>query len=161
MQSFNIKEILKMDLKLASKVDIAWIWYASPDYRIKPTVGKFMTRGKGDISRDLQQLILNAIKQDITPLVKHTNIESGFKNPHAKDKDSWVICWYCNDDTNSLKLLAKYLVDNNLVQKTKDGKLYNVSFKYDDQTRNGEYGDSFTAKITLSDLMDLYTGELL
>jgi hypothetical protein len=149
-----------MDLKLASKVDIYWVWYASPDYHTKPTVGKFMTFGKGDISIDLQHLILDAIKQNVTPLVKHTNIESGFKNPNAKD-DDWVVCWYSNDDTNSLKTLAKYLVDNNLVQKTKNGKLYNISFKYDSQTRNAEYGDSFTAKITLSDFLDLNTGELL
>lgn len=150
-----------MNIKLASKVDVAWVWYASPDYRIKPTVGKFITFGEGDISSDLQQLILNAIKHNITPLVKHTNIESDFKNSHAKDDNSWVICWYCNDDINSLKLLGKYLVDNNLVPRTKTGKLYNISFKYDKQTRNAEYGDSFTAKITLNDLLDLYTGELL
>ncbi|MFP5111814.1 hypothetical protein ACSU64_05480 [Bacillaceae bacterium C204] len=154
-----------MNLKLATRVDVAWVWYESPDYRLKPTlrpesVGKFMTFGEGDISSDLQQLILNAIKHDITPVVKHTNIESEFKNFHAKDNNSWVICWYSNDDINSLKLLAKYLVDNNLVQRTKAGKLYNISFKYDNQTRNAEYGDLFTAKITLSDFLDLYTGEL-
>ena len=38
---------------------------------------------------------------------------------------------------------------------------YNIGFKLDDQTRAGEYGTSFKARITLSDFVDLESGEFL
>ncbi|WP_430742912.1 hypothetical protein [Bacillus atrophaeus] len=79
-------------------------------------------------------------------------------NPHSKD-DSWVIVWYSTDEEKDLKGLAKYLSNNGLVPKTKSGKCCNISFKYDEQTRNGEYGEQFNASISLKDLMDLNTGK--
>ena len=50
-------------------------------------------------------------------------------------------------------------MENNLIQKTKAGKLFNISFKLDDQTRAGEYGADFKSEIKLADFIDLYTGE--
>lgn len=38
-----------------------------------------------------------------------------------------------------LQGLAKFLIENDLVPKSKSGSYYNISFKYDEQTRNGEY----------------------
>ena len=46
-----------------------------------------------------------------------------------------------------------------MIRKTKTGKLYNISFKLDNQTRAMEYGDKFKGKITLSDFINLETGE--
>lgn len=36
-----------------------------------------------------------------------------------------------------------------LIQKTKTGKIYNISFKMDDQTRAREYGESYSGNIKL------------
>ena len=51
------------------------------------------------------------------------------------------------------------MIDNQLIRKTKKGRYYNMSFKFDDQTRAGEYGDNFEGKIKLEDFIDLDTGE--
>ena len=57
--------------------------------------------------------------------------------------------------------IIRYLIDKDLIRRTKTGKLYNVSFKLDNQTRNGEYGDNYDGTIKLADFIDLTTGEWL
>jgi hypothetical protein len=51
--------------------------------------------------------------------------------------------------------------DNNLVHKKEDGSLYNISFKFDTQTRAGEYGKEFDSNIKLDQFVDLNTGKML
>lgn len=71
-----------------------------------------------------------------------------------------VICFYLNgDDIENHHRIIQFMLDNRLIQKTKAGKLYNISFKYDDQTRDGEYGADFQGTIKLSQFIDLNTGE--
>ncbi|MDF2904087.1 MAG: hypothetical protein K0S25_1725 [Bacillus sp. (in: firmicutes)] len=111
-----------MKRELANRVDTGWLWYGANTFTESDKVGKFMTFGKGYISDELQGLILKAIKQGVTPLVKHINLDTITFNPRAKD-DTWVIVWYSSDDENCLKSLAKLLVDEGLVPKTKTGKL--------------------------------------
>ncbi|PFC97095.1 hypothetical protein [Bacillus cereus] len=142
-----------------------WCWYGTNTYKETDNVGKFMTFVKDDISDEMQELILKAIKQGVTPFIKHTDPERLKRtgiikpfNPYAKD-GTLAIIWYSTDEEKDLKNLAKFLIDNGLVPKTKAGKYYNISFKYDEQTRNGEYGEQFKASISLKDLMDLTTGE--
>lgn len=51
------------------------------------------------------------------------------------------------------------MLDNGLIRKTKSGKLYSISFKYDSQTYAGKYkGCGFTGEIKLADFVDLETG---
>ncbi|MFT0827237.1 hypothetical protein VSK92_22945 [Bacillus swezeyi] len=144
-------------------IRISWCYYGintaeNPAFKETDRVGKFMTYGKDDLSNEMQELILKAIKQGITPLVKHTNIDTLEFNPRSKD-GLWVIVWYSTDEEKALKGLAKFLIDHGLVKKTNAGRYYNISFKYDDQTRNGEYGRQFKSSISLKDLIDLNTGE--
>ncbi|WP_060679612.1 hypothetical protein [Virgibacillus halodenitrificans] len=139
-----------------------WCYYGintaqNPAFKETDNVGKFMTFGKGDISNEMQRIILKGIKQGVTPLIKHPDPAMQDFNPYSKD--DWVIIWYSTDEELSLKSLAKFLINNELVRKTKTGKYYNVPFKYDEQTRKGEYGKQFKPSITLKDLMDLNTGE--
>lgn len=76
--------------------------------------------------------------------------------------DEGVSCYYLNcDDNEGHKRVIKYFLKNNMIAKTKAGKLYNISFKLDNQTRAGEYGDDFVAELRLADLMDLVSGEWL
>lgn len=140
-----------------------WCYYGintvqNPAFKETDNIGKFMTFGQGDLSNERQELILKAIKQGITPLIKHTDLDTFDFNPRSKD-GSWVIVWYSTDEENALKGLAKFLIGHGLVAKTKSGRYYNISFKYDKQTRNGEYGEQFKSSISLGDLIDLNTGE--
>lgn len=71
-----------------------------------------------------------------------------------------VLCFYLNgDDIDNHKRVIQFMLDNNLIRKTKTGKLYNISFKFDDQTRAGEYGGDFEGKIKLDQFLDLKTGK--
>ncbi|MGG3912212.1 hypothetical protein [Peribacillus simplex] len=140
-----------------------WCYYGintaqSPAFKETDNVGKFMTFRQGDFSNEMQELILKAIKQGITPLIKHTDLDTLDFNPRSKD-GSWVIVWYSTDEEKALKGLAKFLIDHGLVAKTKSGRYYNIPFKYDKQTRNGEYGEQFKSSISLKDLIDLNTGK--
>ena len=77
--------------------------------------------------------------------------------------------YFFNDKTFAASICQKavkggvvqeaFMLENNLIQKTKAGKLFNISFKLDDQTRAGEYGADFKSEIKLADFIDLYTGE--
>lgn len=80
---------------------------------------------------------------------------------HA-DADEGVCCFYLNsDDIEGHKRVLSYFIENDLIRKTKTGKLYNISFKLDDQTRAGEYGTEFHSEIKLEHFVDLNTGEFL
>ena len=71
-----------------------------------------------------------------------------------------VICFYLNsDDIENHKRVIQFMIANDLIRKTKTGRYYNNSFKYDDQTRAGEYGADFERKIKLEQFIDLNTGE--
>lgn len=73
-----------------------------------------------------------------------------------------VCCFYLNgDDVEAHRRAIGFLLSHDLVQRTKTGRLYNISFKFDEQTRAGEYSDGFHAKICLADFVDLDTGEFL
>lgn len=71
-----------------------------------------------------------------------------------------VICFYLNgDDVENHKRVIRFMIDNKLIRKTKSGRYYNNSFKFDNQTRAGEYGTDFEGKIKLDEFIDLNTGE--
>lgn len=54
------------------------------------------------------------------------------------------------------------MLDNGLISKSKSGKLYSISFKYDSQTYARKYkGCGFTGEIKLADFVDLETGEFV
>lgn len=76
--------------------------------------------------------------------------------------ETGVICFYLNgDDVENHYRVIKFMIENGLIQKTKSGKLYNISFKFDSQTRAGQYGADFEGKIKLDSFVNLQTGEWL
>lgn len=73
-----------------------------------------------------------------------------------------MACFYLNiDDIGRHKRIIQYFLDHDMIRRTKAGKLYNISFKLDDRTKAGAYGDGFKAELKLESLMDLKTGEWL
>lgn len=89
-----------------------------------------------------------AVEKGIVVESKHSDAATG------------VSCFYLEcDDLEGHKKVIQYFLDNNLIKKTKAGKLYNISFKLDAQTRAGEYGDDFQSEIKLEKFIDLYTGK--
>lgn len=88
------------------------------------------------------------VESGVVQKAKHSNAESG------------VACFYIEyDDLQAHKRVIQFMLDNNLIQKTKAGKLHNISFKLDTQTLAGEYGADFKAEIKLADFVDLDTGK--
>ena len=71
-----------------------------------------------------------------------------------------VICFYLNaGDFDAHRRVLAFMLENDLIRKTKKGKLFDIAFKLDDQTRAGEYGPNFKPTIKLSEFVDLETGE--
>lgn len=91
-----------------------------------------------------------AIVQNICAESKHTDAETG------------VCCFYLNfDDIEGHKRVIKFFIENDLIRKTKTGKLYNIPFKLDDQTRAGQYGADFVSGIKLEQFVNLNTGKFI
>lgn len=87
---------------------------------------------------------------------KHSSFKSVIENGRG------VACFYLNlDDAEAHHRVIAFMLEHGLVRKTKSGKLYNIGFKLDDQTRAGEYGAGFKTRITLSDSADLESCEFL
>lgn len=77
-------------------------------------------------------------------------------------RGSGVICFYVNgDDTQGHHKVLSFMMEHGLIRRTKSGRLYDIGFKFDSQTRAGEYGEAFVPKMTLSDFVNLETGEFL
>lgn len=96
------------------------------------------------------QICEEAVANGICMEAKHTDAIEG------------VCCFYLNcDDVEGHRRILSYFIKNGLIRKTKTGKLYNISFKLDDQTRAGEYGFGFHSEIKLEQFVNLNTGEFI
>lgn len=128
--------------------NIAWIYYLSDidsDFDNRK-IGKWMY-----FFNDrpfVEKICKKAIEKNIVLDCKHSNDDSG------------VSCFYLNDDDiETHKKVITFFIENNLIRKTKEGKLYNISFKHDDQTIAGEYGKDYSSNIKLDNFINLETGE--
>lgn len=124
-----------------------WIYYIGDTSKLDShKCGKWMYFfSEIDFVRDVCK---RAVEDDIVVEAKHSNKEDG------------VACFYLNnDDLEGHKKIISFFLENNLIQKTKSGKFYNISFKLDAQTANKEYGEEFKANIKLDQFLNLQTGE--
>lgn len=97
-----------------------------------------------------------AVKSGVAVETKHTH------ELFVSMISSGVCCFYCDgSNIEAHKKIISFFLENNMIRKTKTGKLYNISFKYDSQTRDGEYGEEFESSIKLKDFLNLETGEWL
>lgn len=126
----------------------AWVYYlADTDLHFDETkVGKWMYFF-GD-RQFVEKICREAIEQNIVEECKHSNADDG------------VSCFYLNDDDlEGHRRVIEFFIKNDLIRKTKKGKLYNISFKHDTQTLAGEYGDDYHSDIKLEEFVNLETGE--
>ena len=129
------------------KRNVAWVCYIGDTSNLeRDKCGKWMYFF--DDKKFVAKICEDVVKNNVVVESKHSNDEEG------------VACFYLNyDDINAHKRILKYFIENNLIKRTKSGKLYNISFKLDNQTRAGEYGDNFKSQIKLENFVDLNTGE--
>lgn len=126
-----------------------WIFYINDKPKFDPNkVGKWMYFFD---DKDFVTVICRkAVENHIVEEAKHT------------DKETGVACFYLNcDDMDAHKRILSYFLENNLIPKTKKGRLYNISFKLDKQTIAGEYGEDFHSDVKLEDFINLNTGDWL
>lgn len=130
-----------------------WCWYHTE----KAKLLEIHKCGKWMYFFNDQEFAMNicekAIAENVCYKCKCTNME-------LTGAETGVICFYLNgDDIENHRRVIQFMIDNKLIQKTKTGRLYNISFKFDDQTRTGEYGAGFEGQIKLAQFIDLNTGK--
>ncbi len=130
-----------------------WFWFLSGKEKllVPDKCGKWMYFfADQEFAKKICQ---KAIDEDVCYECKCTDME-------LTGQPTGVICFYLNgDDIENHKRVIQFMMANDLIRKTKTGKYYNNSFKFDNQTRAGEYGADFEGKIKLEQFIDLTTGE--
>ena len=130
-----------------------WYWYFSGEEgKLNPAkCGKWMYFF--DDQQYAMDICEKAIQEGVCYECKCSDLE-------VQATPTGVICFYLNgDDIENHRRVIEFMLRNNLVRKTKTGRYYNNSFKFDNQTRAGEYGADFEGKIKLSEFINLTTGE--
>lgn len=133
---------------------LAWVYYTGNQSNLDAhKMGKWMYFFDGlDASKRAAQLCEKAVDGGLVEESKHTNDIKG------------VACFYLNiDDMDAHKRILSFFLENDMIQRRKNGELYNIGFKLNDQTRAGEYkvNGNFKSTLTLSQLVDMRTGEWL
>lgn len=132
-----------------------WFWYLSGQENTheEDKCGKWMYFFEDQ--EYAKQICQKAIDEEVCYACKCTDMETTMK-------PTGVACFYLNgDDIENHKRVIRFMIDNNLILKAKTGRLYNNSFKFDNQTIAGEYGEDFEGKIKLDQFIDLQTGEFI
>ena len=82
-----------------------------------------------------EEVCAKAVLSGAVAECKHTSA------PIVRAEKTGVMCFYLNgDDRVAHRRVLSFMIENGLIRKTKTGRLFNIAFKYDDQTRAGEYG---------------------
>ena len=131
------------------KTNEAWVYYVNEERVAEfddDKVGKWMYFFSD--RSFAEKVCREAVETGIVAEAKHSNAGEG------------VCCFYLNcDDMETHRRTIMYFLRNGLIRRTQKGKLYNISFKLDAQTHEGEYGSDFRPIIKLADLVNLETGE--
>ena len=130
-----------------------WYWYLAENTKLpeRHKCGKWMHFFRDQ--KFAMDMCEKAIVENVCYECKCTDME-------LRGAETGVIRFYLNgDDIENHRRVIRFMMDNELIQKTKTGRLYNISFKFDDQTRAGKYGADFKGVIKLAQFIDLNTGE--
>ena len=117
--------------------------------------GKWMSRFSEDRFEWAKEITENAVLRGICKEAKCSLPQ----RIHEYGGIGTIILYGEIDDFDFHKSCTQYMIENNMIQKTKKGRLYNIGFKLDEQTREGQYGKEFLAELKLEDIRSLDTGE--
>lgn len=130
-----------------------WCWYFSD----KANRLKKHKCGKWMYFFSNQEFAMRMCEKAVT---ENVCLECKCTDMEATGEKMGVTCFYLNcDDIDNHRRVIQFMIDNNLIRKTKTGKLYNISFKFDDETRAQKYGADFEGTIKLAQFVDLTTGK--
>lgn len=140
----------------------SWIWFINKEriHDIDPVqCGKWMFFFSPFKTALMDDIVGTAVLDGVVVEAKYSNPETLI----AAGSKHGVCCFYLNgNDNESHKRVLSYMLENGLIRKTKTGKLYNISFKFDSETYAGKYkGSGFSGKIKLADFVDLESGEFI
>lgn len=126
-----------------------WIFYLNEHAKDLDAlkIGKWMIYFTESGRQHIFELCEKAVDENIVPEAKVSRYGE-------------VACLYMNiDDIEYHRKCIEFMLANGLIRKTKSGRYYNISFKKDLQTLNGEYGNEYIPQLKLDEFIDLYTGE--
>lgn len=133
--------------------DLASWTFVERDSAIQDFDGFWQIYASKEFTEELIQYLADAISDGA--------LESG-RVDTSYQLDTTVCLLHClSTDRDMMKRVLRYMIDTNKVQKTKSGRLYNISYKFIAQSQAGLTGDKFVALIKLEDFVDLRTGEFL
>ena len=114
--------------------------------------GKWMCFFVGDNYEWASKIVEMAVIQDVCTIAKCS------LPTHLNNRGRGVICLYGDYmDYDFHRRCTQFMIEHNMIQKTKKGLYHDISFKMDWMTLLGIYGVSGT--IHLHDIRDLKTGE--
>lgn len=136
-----------------------WMRYFTDEHEsklISEQVGKWMyaTRDMDEAAR----LCREAVATGVVAEAKHSLLMQLL----LTGRHTYLCCFYLNGHRiEEHRRVLRFFLEHGLIARDKAGQFENIPFKYDYQTINGEYGENFRPKLTLSDFVDLNTGEML
>ena len=134
-----------------------WVVYANESVpKIAPgRSGKwicFFERGEEETANETAQVAVETgvVSEALVP-----------KDCEASKYDSIACCLRIDAaDLQAHKRVIRFMLENNLIKKSKTGSYYNNSFKFDKTKGHGK-DEYYTPTIKLADFIDLRTGEFL
>lgn len=138
-----------------------WHWASIKGYKLDEDKGgkwmAFLPLDQYSLAADLVDI---AVDEGICKIAKCSLPE---RAQHSRDKTIAIILFGEIDDYHFHKSCTQFMLKYNLIQRTKTGRLYNISFKLNSQTRDGVYGDDYKNEIQLKleHIRSLDTGEWL
>lgn len=133
----------------------SWVFYVDPSYEdLDPDrTGKWLV--PFDDIDIMAEACEDAVEGGVVSEAKHS------ATPDASEHGG-ICCLYLHgDDEEGHEEVIAFLLGRGLVPRDGSGRLIDIPFKYDWQTRAGLYDDDFVPELTLGDLVDLGTGEWL
>ena len=145
-------------MPMETRENLAWRFYIDPEAAARLSddeCGKWMVFFTD--AEKASSICEDAVASGAVAEAKHSTALSVSLSRDGRG----VMCLYVNGgDAEGQAKAVRFLVDRGLVRKAKSGKLCDMPFKYDWQTRMNMYGKGFHPFLHLSDLVDLETGSL-
>lgn len=133
--------------------NLHWNYYGDNSISI-PNCGKWMCFFKRENLSYIELIAHRIISEKIADVCKHTNLN---KN---KSLNTGVLCIYIDGFSIESHLrVLEFMKSNSLIRKTKSNNFFNISFKFDYQTQQGQYNKDYKPVIQLSSFIDLKTGQ--